>query len=171
MSEQVILVNIMDREQGAMDKTEAHRLGKLHRALSVFVFNSAGELLLQRRAMEKYHSGGLWANTCCSHPRPGEAIEDAAVRRLEEEMGLRAPLTKLFSFVYKADLGNSMHEHEFDHVFIARTDTSPVPNPEEVMEWKWASPESISAGIDANPNEYTIWFQLIFKEVAKLAKQ
>lgn len=171
MSEQVILVDSRNRELGAMDKTEAHQRGILHRALSVFIFNSKGELLLHRRAMGKYHSSGLWSNTCCSHPRPGEKVADAANRRLQEEMGMKAELTELFYFIYKAELENGLYEHEADHVFAGKTDEDPNPDTNEVMEWKWMDPTAISNDMDVNPNNYTIWFQLIFKEVLRRVKE
>jgi isopentenyl-diphosphate delta-isomerase len=171
MSEQVILVDSRDRELGVMEKIEAHRLGVLHRALSIFIFNSKGELLMHRRAMGKYHSSGLWTNTCCSHPRPNEKVEDAATRRLKEEMGIQVSMKEIFSFVYKADLGNGIFEHEFDHVFIGKSDEFPFPNKSEVSEWKWMSIENISNEIDNHPNDFTIWFQLIFKDVARVYRE
>ena len=171
MSEQVILVDSRNREVGAMDKTEAHQRGILHRALSVFLFNSKGELLMHRRAMGKYHSSGLWSNTCCSHPRPGESVGDAANRRLKEEMGMSAGLKEFFYFIYKADLGNGLYEHEADHVFVGKTDEDPKPDTNEVMEWKWMQPDTISNDMDVNPNNYTIWFQLIFKDVLRRVKE
>lgn len=171
MSEQVIVVDSRNRELGVMDKTEAHKLGVLHRALSVFIFNSKGEMLIHRRAMGKYHSSGLWSNTCCSHPRPGEAVADAANRRLKEEMGVSASLTEVFEFIYKADLGNGLYEHEADHVFIGTTDEEANPDASEVMEWKWMDVTAISNDMDANPTNYTIWFQLIFKDVVKRMKE
>lgn len=167
MTEQVILVDLRDRELGTMDKTEAHFSGKLHRALSIFVFNSKGELLIHRRAMGKYHSSGLWTNTCCSHPRPGENVADAAGRRLKEEMGFQTPLTEFFSFVYQAEVGKGIYEHEFDHVFIGTSDEFPFPDKKEVSEWKWMNVDKISAEIDNHPNDFTIWFQLIFKDVVR----
>lgn len=169
MSEQVILVDSSDREKGVMDKLRAHQDGVLHRALSVFIFNSKGEFLLQRRAMGKYHSSGLWTNTCCSHPRPGENTKEAAVRRLKEEMGIDAQLAKIFAFVYMAPVGNSLFEYEYDHVFFGNSDADPVPDPNEAMEWKWIAPDLLLADVDANPDQYTIWFQIIVKEVAKLS--
>ncbi|MEO5642684.1 MAG: isopentenyl-diphosphate Delta-isomerase [Bacteroidia bacterium] len=171
MSENVIVVDSRNRELGVMDKTEAHKLGVLHRALSVFIFNSKGELLLHRRAMGKYHSSGLWSNTCCSHPRPGENVSDAANRRLNEEMGMKAELKELFDFIYKADLGEGLYEHEADHVFIGISDTDPQPDVNEVMEWKWMSPETIANDMDVNPTNYSIWFQLIFKDVMRRRRE
>ncbi len=171
MSEQVILVDSRNRELGVMDKTEAHRLGKLHRALSIFIFNSKGELLLHRRAMGKYHSSGLWSNTCCSHPRPAENVADAAVRRLKEEMGMKVEMKELFSFIYKAELENGLYEHEADHVFVGKSDENPNPDPNEVMEWKWMNTDAISDDIDTNPNNYSVWFQLIFKDVVRRVKE
>lgn len=171
MSEQVILVDSRNRELGVMDKTEAHQRGVLHRALSVFIFNSKGELLLQRRAMGKYHSSGLWTNTCCSHPRPGENVADAAHRRLQEEMGTKTALTELFDFIYKAELENGLYEHEADHVFTGKTDADPKPDPSEVMEWKWVNTAALASDMDANPTAYTIWFQLIFKEVLRRMRE
>lgn len=171
MSEQVIVVDSRNRELGVMDKTEAHKLGVLHRALSVFIFNSKDELLLHRRAMGKYHSSGLWSNTCCSHPRPGEKVADAAIRRLREEMGMSAELTEVFDFIYKADLGNGLYEHEADHVFIGTSDADPKPDANEVMEWKWMKAKAISEDMDVNPNNYSVWFQLIFKEVLRRKRE
>ncbi len=171
MSEQVILVDSRDRELGVMEKNEAHRLGVLHRAFSIFVFNSKGELLIHRRALGKYHSSRLWTNTCCSHPRPNEKSDEAATRRLKEEMGMDTKLKEIFSFIYKADLGNGIFEHECDHVFLGRSDENPQPDPGEVMEWKWISIESLTHEIDTHPNDFTIWFQLIFKDVARVYRE
>ena len=168
MSEQVILVDSRDREVGVMDKIEAHRLGVLHRALSIFIFNSKGQLLIHRRAMGKYHSSGLWTNTCCSHPRPNENSLDAANRRLKEEMGIHSDLKEIFSFIYKAEVGNGIYEHECDHVFIGKSDEFPLPDKREVSEWKWISIENVSDEIDNHPNDFTIWFQLIFKDVVRV---
>lgn len=163
--EKVILVDENDNELGLMEKQEAHVRGVLHRAFSVFVFNSHGELLLQRRAAHKYHSGGLWTNTCCSHPRAGEETADAAQRRLFEEMGLRCPLTFSFSFVYKAGFDNGLTEHEFDHVFFGSADNDPHPDPEEVDGWKWMAPADVEKDLDLHPQQYTAWFKLVFHRV------
>jgi isopentenyl-diphosphate Delta-isomerase len=168
--EQVILVDSRDRERGSMEKMQAHREGKLHRAFSIFIFNKQGEMLLQRRAADKYHSGGLWTNACCGHPRPGEDTAQAASRRLMEEVGLTAGPEKLFSFVYMTPVGNELFEYEYDHVFKAVAEGEPKANPEEVDEWKWVPTAEISADLDANPLKYTIWFQLIFKEVKALSE-
>jgi isopentenyl-diphosphate delta-isomerase len=171
MIEQVILVDSRDREMGVMDKTEAHRLGVLHRAFSIFVFNSKGELLIHRRALGKYHSSGLWTNTCCSHPRPNEKTDEAAIRRLSEEMGMKVKLDEIFSFIYKADLGEGIFEHECDHVYLGKSNEDPKPDANEVLEWKWMTVEAISNEIDSHPNDFTIWFQLIFKDVVRVSKE
>jgi len=135
--EQVVLVNELDHEIGLMEKMEAHEKALLHRAFSVFVFNAKGELLLQQRAFEKYHSGGLWTNTCCSHPRPNETVLDAANRRLMEEMGFQTPLQKVFDFIYQAAFSNGLTEHEFDHVFIGHYEGEILPDPQEVHAYEY----------------------------------
>ena len=163
--ENVILVDPEDRELGTMEKMEAHRQGVLHRAFSVFVFNSRGELLIHRRALEKYHSGGLWTNTCCSHPRQGETVVEAAQRRLVEEMGMRCQLEPKFSFIYRADLDHGMIEHELDHVLIGYSDVPAEPNPEEVCEVKYIGVKALEADIAENPDNYTAWFKICFPEV------
>ena len=165
MVENVVLVDPEDRPLGTMEKMEAHRKGVLHRAFSVFVFNSQGELLLHRRALDKYHSGGLWTNTCCSHPRPEESVIDAAQRRLQEEMGMRCQLEPKFSFVYRADLDHGMTEHELDHVLIGYSDVPPVPNPEEVASYRYVAPKEVAADIALHPDRYTAWFKICFPEV------
>jgi isopentenyl-diphosphate delta-isomerase len=165
MVENVVLVDPEDRPLGTMEKMEAHRQGRLHRAFSVFVFNSKGDLLLHRRAMDKYHSGGLWTNTCCSHPRPNETVVQAAQRRLVEEMGMRCQLEPKFSFVYRADLDHDMIEHELDHVLIGYSDVPPEPNPEEVCETRYMPVRDVEADIAANPDHYTAWFKICFPEV------
>ena len=165
MVENVVLVDPEDRPLGTMEKMEAHRQGVLHRAFSVFVFNSKGDLLLHRRAKEKYHSGGLWTNTCCSHPRPDETVVEAAQRRLVEEMGMRCQLEPKFSFVYRADLDHGMIEHELDHVLIGYSDVPPEPNPEEVCETRYMPVREVEADIAAHPDHYTAWFKICFPEV------
>lgn len=165
MIEKVILVDKNDNELGTMEKQEAHVKGLLHRAFSVFIFNDKNELLLQRRAVNKYHSGGLWTNTCCSHPRQNEKTEDAAKRRLLEEMGMRSTLKKQFDFVYKAKLDNNLYEHEFDHVFFGFTNDLPIINPEEVEEYTYKTLEDIGNEMKAIPDKYTEWFKICFREV------
>lgn len=160
LMENVVLVDEHDNEVGVMEKQEAHVQGALHRAISVFIFNSKNELLLQQRAGDKYHSALLWTNTCCSHPRQGEAVADAAVRRLQEEMGITCPLEKAFSFVYKADFDNGLTEHEYDHVFIGVSDSVPVPDSNEVASWKYISSAELKTSMADNPNEFTEWFRI-----------
>ena len=165
MEEQVILVNEKDEPIGLMGKMEAHEKGLLHRAFSVFVFNSKQEVLLQQRAACKYHSPNLWTNTCCSHPRAGETNQQAGERRLQEEMGLQVPLQEVFSFIYKAPFDNGLTEHEYDHVLIGYSDAQPQINPEEVASWKWLSLEAIKEDILQAPERYTAWCKIIFEEV------
>ena len=171
MEEHVILVDPMDREIGIEEKLKAHREGKLHRAFSVFVFNTSGELLLQKRSETKYHSGGLWTNTCCSHPRPGESHDCAARQRLYEEMGFDCELTELFSFIYRTKLEHNLFEHELDFVFVGRYDGQPVPNPNEVEDWKWMDIEELKRDVGKNPEHYTYWFKLILNRVLKQYKK
>lgn len=163
--EQVVLVNEQDMEIGLMEKMEAHEKALLHRAFSVFVFNDAGELLLQQRALGKYHSGGLWTNTCCSHPRPNERVADAAARRLMEEMGFTTALEKVFDFIYQADFSNGLTEHEFDHVFIGHYDGAIIPDPNEVHAYEYRTMESIQASLDAKEGLFTAWFEIIFPKM------
>jgi isopentenyl-diphosphate Delta-isomerase len=162
--EQVILVDEQDNEIGIMEKLQAHIEGRLHRAISIFIYNSKGEFLLQQRAAGKYHSANLWTNTSCSHPRPGEAAYDAAVRRLYEEMGLKCELEETFSFVYEAHLENDLTEHEFDHVFTGVSDAIPAPDSSEASGWKYMSREAIEADISVNPDHYTEWFKICFRD-------
>ncbi|MFI5204232.1 MAG: isopentenyl-diphosphate Delta-isomerase [Flavobacteriales bacterium] len=163
--EEVILVDENDNEVGTMEKMEAHTQGLLHRAYSVFIFNSNGELLLQQRAFHKYHSAGLWANTCCSHPRPGENVVDSAQRRLMEEMGMKCELIPAFSFIYKIELANNITEHELDHVLIGFSDKKPVINAEEVSGWKYMKPDSITTELKQHPATYAYWFSVCFENV------
>lgn len=164
MAEEVILVDAHDQELGLMEKMEAHRKGLLHRAFSVFVLNEKGELMVQQRAAEKYHSGGLWTNTCCSHPRAGETAEAAAHRRLQEEMGFDCPLQKVLEFTYRAELDKGMIEHEYDHLFIGSYSEEPSLNPDEAMAWKWMRIDDLSADIQDHPERYTAWFKIIWKQ-------
>ncbi len=162
--EQVILVNEQDEEVGIMEKMQAHLEGRLHRAFSIFIFNTKNELLLQKRAYGKYHSAGLWSNTCCSHPKPEETVADAATRRLNEEMGIQCNLKKSFSFVYKAVLDNNLTEFEYDHVFSGITDEEPTPHPDEVVAWKYVNTEYLREDIILNPTKYTEWFKICLEE-------
>ena len=161
MQERVILVDKTGKEIGTEEKMQVHRDGRLHRAFSVFIFNSSGELLLQKRAKTKYHSGGLWTNTCCSHPRPGEDTDQAARRRMFEEMGFQCELKELFSFIYHVKLNDGLFEHELDHVFVGSFDGTPSPDPDEVDDWKYIDIDSLQQDIQENPENYTYWFKLI----------
>jgi isopentenyl-diphosphate delta-isomerase len=157
--ERVILVDPTDEEIGTAGKLEAHERGELHRAFSVFILNARNELLLQRRADGKYHGGGLWSNSCCGHPRPGEETAAAARRRLGEEMGIDCPLERLFSFTYRAEMAGGLTEHEIDHVFIGRYDGDPHPDPREVGAWEWVPAERVRRSLAARPEDYTPWFE------------
>jgi isopentenyl-diphosphate delta-isomerase len=161
----VILVDQEDRQTGVAGKMEAHHKGLLHRAVSVFVINSGGEWILQRRALDKYHSNGLWTNTCCTHPYPGETTSDAAKRRLREEMGIECSLIDLFSFIYREKLDNELTEHELDHVFFGISDDTPDINTTEVEEWKKVSFGDLHKDIVKNPSGYTYWFKQIYEKV------
>ena len=161
---EVQLVDAEDNPNGSMEKLEAHEKGALHRALSVLIINSKKEILLQRRALEKYHSPGLWTNTCCSHPYPGEDPNEAARRRLQEEMGMSSELTFLFKFQYKCDFENGLIEHELDHVFIGKTDDTPHLNTDEAMAFKWMSIENLEQDMLSYPENYTFWFKLIIEK-------
>jgi isopentenyl-diphosphate delta-isomerase len=158
--QQVVLVDEKDREVGVMEKMEAHQKALLHRAFSVFIFNARGEMLLQRRAFAKYHSGGLWTNACCSHPRPGEAVAAAAGRRLQEELGFSVPLTEAFHFIYKAFFDNGLTEYEFDHVLTGFYDGEIYPNREEVEDVRWLTIQDIRTDLEARPAVYTAWFKI-----------
>lgn len=163
--EQVILVDDKDHAIGVMEKMEAHRKGALHRAFSVFIFNSQGELLLQQRAFDKYHSGGKWTNTCCSHPRPEELTIDAAHRRLNEEMGITCDLTHSFQFHYKSRFENGLIEHEIDHVFFGNSDELPKLNAKEVENFKYDTLANIEKDIQNDPSQFTPWFKICFNQV------
>ncbi|HCC95749.1 MULTISPECIES: isopentenyl-diphosphate Delta-isomerase [unclassified Empedobacter] len=163
MEEFVVLVDQDDQKLGLMEKQQAHVAGLLHRAFSVFVFNSKGELMIQQRAASKYHSPTLWTNTCCSHPRDNETYEQAAHRRLEEEMGFDCELEYKFNFIYKAHLENDLIEHELDHVFIGTFDNEPKLNPDEVMAYRWVELDDLKKDMEKNPQNYTAWFKIIFE--------
>ncbi len=165
--EKVVLVDIDDRQIGEMEKMEAHQKAVLHRAISVFVVNSKGQWLLQRRAFGKYHSNGLWSNTACSHPAPGETTGEAAKRRLQEEMGMEPPLNHLFQFIYQAQLDSNLTEHELDHVFVGISDKLPKPNPDEVSDFKYIDFVDLKNDVTLNPQNYTEWFKLIFDRVQR----
>jgi isopentenyl-diphosphate delta-isomerase len=165
MSAEVVLVDAHDEPVGVADKLEAHEQGWLHRAFSVFVFDPEGRLLLQQRNVNKYHSGALWSNTCCSHPNPGESVEEAAQRRLQEEMGFRCPLDAAFTFTYRAVLSDTMIEHEYDHVLIGRAAPTVRPNADEVQDWRWAAPNELMADVAAHPERYTAWFRMAVERV------
>ena len=163
MSEQLILVNEKDEPVGFQEKLKAHQLGQLHRAFSIFVFNSVGQLMLQKRALGKYHCGGLWSNTCCGHPRPKEKLSEAVHRRLQEEMGFDCKLEDVFEFVYKIKFANGLWEHEYVHIFFGQYEKAPTINSEEAATWKWIDLGDLKKDIKLNPKQYTYWFK---KELA-----
>jgi isopentenyl-diphosphate delta-isomerase len=165
MQEQVVLVDTLDNALGVMGKMEAHEKGLLHRAFSVFLFNAKGEMLLQKRALGKYHSPGLWTNTCCSHPRPGELVDAAAKRRLVEEMGIFTAIEPAFQFIYDAQLDQGMVEHELDHVYVGTYDGVINPNEQEVSDYLYLNIEQIKSRMEANPAEFTVWFRIAFPRV------
>ena len=167
MNEMVILVDKHDNQLGLMEKIEAHKKAVLHRAFSVFILNDNNELLIQQRALSKYHSPALWTNTCCSHPRDGESVLDAGARRLKEEMGFETELDSLLSFIYRAKFDNGLTEHEFDHVLFGYYNDDPSINKLEVMDWKWVNLDFLKNDIITNSELYTIWFKIIFEKFYK----
>ncbi len=168
---EVILVDKNDNQIGVEQKLKAHQNGgKLHRAISVFIFNKKGETMLQRRALTKYHAAGQWGNTACSHPMPGEKTMDAAHRRLGEEMGFDCDMKEAFQFRYKADVGKGLTEHEYDHVIFGLYDGEPTCNSEEVAEWRWMALESLKADIEKNPDNYVPWLRLMIDKVIDARK-
>lgn len=169
--EKVILVNEQDEQIGLMPKMEAHEKALLHRAFSVFVFNAKNELMIQQRAFGKYHSPGLWTNTCCSHQRDGESNVEAGKRRLQEEMGFSTELKDTISFIYKAPFDNGLTEHEFDHILVGYFEGEPTINPEEVHAWKWMALEDLRADMEQQPQLYTEWFKIIFDKYYKHIRQ
>lgn len=160
----VILVDENDRQIGVMPKMEAHQKAMLHRAFSVFIFNDKNELMLQQRALQKYHSPGLWTNTCCSHQREGESNIEAGKRRLFEEMGFVTDLKETISFIYKAAFDNGLTEHEYDHVMIGYFNDEPRINLEEVANWKWMALDDVKIDLNMHPENYTAWFKIIFNK-------
>ncbi|MBW1847259.1 MAG: isopentenyl-diphosphate Delta-isomerase [Deltaproteobacteria bacterium] len=165
MKEQVILVDKDDNSIGSEEKMKAHAEGKLHRAFSVFIYNSKGEMLLQQRAFDKYHSGGLWTNACCSHPRLGESIKQAAHRRLKEEMGFDCKLSEKFHFIYKAELDQGLIEHELDHVLIGMFESKINPNPNEAENYQWINIDKIFEDIQTYPGKYSSWFKIALRRL------
>ena len=163
--QQVILVNEQDEPVGVMEKMEAHEKGLLHRAFSVFIFDKEGRMLLQQRAAEKYHGAFLWTNACCSHPYPDEKVEDAALRRLEEEMGFITSLEKIFAFTYKAEVENNLVEHEYDHVFAGEYDGEIILNKHEAAAYAYYNMEEISLLLGEQPQKFTTWFKIAFAQV------
>lgn len=164
MNQQLILVNEKDEMVGYGDKLPVHLNAQLHRAFSIFVVNRHGQLLLQKRADHKYHSGGLWANTCCSHPIKGEKQEVTIHRRLREEMGFDCDLQHMFHFIYRAELDNGLTEYEYDHVYLGRFDGAPNPDPEEVADWRWMNLDQVKLDINRNPESYTYWIRQAFNQ-------
>ena len=162
--EKVILVDENDAVVGEMEKMEAHRKGLLHRAFSILIFNSGGEMLLQKRSRKKYHSGGLWTNACCSHPSPHENIQHATRRKLAQEMGIDLETEFLYSFIYRVSLDHDLIEHELDHVFTGIFDGKPVINDEEVEDWKFVGIDWLRKDMVAHPKNYTYWFKMILEE-------
>ena len=165
MKEQLILVDKKDQITGTAEKMAVHKKGLLHRSFSILVFNSKGELLLQQRAKNKYHCGGLWTNTCCSHPKPGETILQAGRRRLFEEMGIDCKLEEIFSFRYRTTFPNGLTENEYDHVLVGKSDALPKPNFKEVGEWKWAEIKTLKSEMRKNPEIYTYWFKILIRRL------
>lgn len=167
----VVLVDSKDQAVGTMEKLEAHRIGALHRAFSIFIFNQEGEMLLQKRALSKYHSPGLWTNACCSHPKPDELLIDAANRRLQEELNMVTELSEVFDFTYHATFDNGLIEHEFDHVFFGQCSETPSFNLEEVMELKWIDWPSLLKWVADEPNQFTPWFRIALPLVVNKVEQ
>ena len=164
----VVLVNEDDFALAEMDKMQAHRDGKLHRAFSVFIFNLKGEMLIHQRANHKYHGAGLWTNACCSHPQWTERVKESAKERLQFEMGMSCDLEHLFSFIYKATVENGLMEYEYDHVFVGYTNAEPVPNILEVQNYKWIAPEELLKQVAAQPQDFTYWFRVALEKVMDL---
>ena len=168
----VVLVDYQDNEIGKMEKLEAHEKGLLHRAFSIFLFNSKGEMLIQQRALSKYHSPGLWTNACCSHPAPNESIIQAGNRRLKEELGLSTELVEAFNFEYRETFENNLTEHELDHVLVGYSEQNPILNKEEAKDYRWITWANLLEEIELSPENFTIWFKIILtKHIEKLQKE
>lgn len=167
----VVLVDQNDQTVGEMDKLLAHERGELHRAFSIFIFNSRGDMLIHQRAADKYHGGGLWTNACCSHPQLHEDLEQGALQRLQFEMGLVCPINPLFSFIYHAKVENDLIEHEFDHVFVGYSDDTPLPNPAEVQDFRWISVSKLQEEIRTLPEKFTYWFKSALDQVLSTLEQ
>lgn len=162
---QVILVDSEDNEIGTLDKMEAHLTGQLHRAFSIFIFNPKGEMLIHQRALEKYHSGGLWTNACCSHPQPNESIQKTLRDRLQFEMGMECEVKFAFTFLYQASVEPNLIEHELDHIYIGIADVNPLPNPAEVSDWKYVTITQLQESLTDHPTSFTPWFKLMAPSV------
>ena len=162
--ETLILVDHLDTQTGTAQKLHVHQHGLLHRAFSIFVFNDQGQLMLQHRALSKYHSGGLWTNTCCGHPRPEESTANAARRRLQEEMGFECPLFEVGTLIYKAKVSNDLIEHEFDHVYVGRFNAQAQPDPNEAHDWAWIDTQTLTTQLIEQPELYTVWFKKILEQ-------
>lgn len=169
MEDKLILVDSFDNEIGSMGKQEAHEKAVLHRAFSVFVINN-GKMLIQKRAYDKYHSGGLWANTCCSHPRVGETLEQSVPRRMVEELGFTCEVEKLFTFTYFHQYAEHMHEYEYDHVFLGSYNGEINPNPEEISELRWIQLDKLEQEMRANPHSFSAWFHIAAPRVMNIIK-
>ena len=165
MTEKIVLVDEQDNQVGVAEKIKTHQEGKLHRAFSLFIFNSQGELLLQKRAARNYHSANLWSNTCCSHQRENEQLEEAALRRLKEEMGFICPLREAFRFTYRVEFENGLIENEFDHVFFGKFDGPVNPDSKEVADWKWITLEKLKKDIQKNPDQYSYWLKELLNRI------
>lgn len=165
MEEKIILVDENDVDIGSIEKMEAHLKGLLHRAFSIFIFNENGDMMIQKRANHKYHSGGLWTNACCSHPRFGETLETAIHRRLVEEMGFDCNMKEEKTFLYRAELDNNLIEHELDHIYIGYYEGTPIINKEEVEDWRWISIEELKKEIKDFPDTFTYWFKFAINNV------
>ena len=170
MEHDIILVDKNDNQICTGEKISVHKADKLHRCFSIFIFNTHGKMMMQKRAARKYHSGGLWTNTCCGHPRPGEDTLHAAHTRLQEEMGFDCELKEVLTFTYKKAFANSLTEHEFDHVLIGTFDGEPNPNPKEADGWKWITPNELTKDMQQHPENYTYWFSIVLEKVL-IAKQ